>query len=134
MGIEAQDDHSLRYRRQRRKSGPSRREYPAPALIAWTIDQALATPGINHVIVSTDSKEISSGAQSAGAEVPFLRPDELNGSIIGKFQVWQHALEACEKLISNSSGAFVNLDYTNPLRDGAGISAAIQQFQTSGEQ
>jgi len=103
-------------------------------LIAWTIDQALATPGINHVIVSTDSKEISSGAQSADAEVPFLRPDELNGSIIGKFQVWQHALEACEKLFSNSSGAFVNLDCTNPLRDGAGISAAIQQFQTSGEQ
>ncbi len=46
-------------------------------LIAWSIEQALATPGIDRVVVSTDSKEIAAVARAAGAETPFLRPDYL---------------------------------------------------------
>ncbi len=100
-------------------------------LIVWSIEQALATPEINRVIVSTDSEEIATIAQNAGADVPFARPEELAGPTIGKFQVWQHALAACEAHYSETYDAFVDLDCTNPLRDVSDISAAINQFWQS---
>ena len=65
-------------------------------LIAWSIEQALACPEINRVIVSTDDKRIADVAVQYGAEVPFLRPPELAGDQVGKWEVWRHALEFCE--------------------------------------
>ncbi|MDC0601534.1 SDR family oxidoreductase [Aliiglaciecola sp.] len=98
-------------------------------LIVWSIEQAIATPEISRVVVSTDSPEIAKIAKSAGAEVPFLRPQHLSNSEAGKFQVWQHALEACEKEYNEKYNFFVDLDCTNPLRDVDDISAAISQFK-----
>ena len=66
-------------------------------LIVWSIEQALATPGIDRVVVSTDSEEIAAVARVAGAETPFIRPDYLSTSEAGKFDVFKHALESCEK-------------------------------------
>jgi CMP-N-acetylneuraminic acid synthetase len=98
-------------------------------LIAWSIEQAKATPEIGRVVISTDSPTIVEAARAAGAEVPFLRPAELSGPTIGKFQVWQHALKACETEYGERFEAFVDLDCTNPLRDPSDISAAIAQFR-----
>jgi CMP-N,N'-diacetyllegionaminic acid synthase len=98
-------------------------------LIAWSIEQALATPEIDRVIVSTDSDEIATAARNAGAEVPFLRPDSIAGPSVGKFQVWQHALEACEAHYQDDYEILIDLDCTNPLRDPADISALIKQFR-----
>jgi CMP-N,N'-diacetyllegionaminic acid synthase len=100
-------------------------------LIVWSIEQALATPEIDRVVVSTDSDEIATTARAAGAEVPFLRPDSIAGSSVGKFQVWQHALEACETRYQESYEILVDLDCTNPLRDPADISALVAQFRAS---
>lgn len=100
-------------------------------LIAWTIEMALETPEIDRVVVSTDSEQIAEVARNAGAEVPFLRPEELAGPEVGKFQVWQHALSACEKYYREKYEIFVDLDCTNPLRDVDDISNAIAQFRNS---
>jgi CMP-N,N'-diacetyllegionaminic acid synthase len=102
-------------------------------LIAWSIGQALATPEICRVVVSTDSPAIAEAAKAAGAEVPFLRPAELSGPTIGKFQVWQHAVRECERIFSERYDAYVDLDCTNPLRDVRDISAAIAQFKDGRE-
>jgi CMP-N,N'-diacetyllegionaminic acid synthase len=98
-------------------------------LIAWSIEQALATPEIDRVVVSTDSKEIAEVALKYNAEVPFLRPDHLANATAGKFQVWQHAVEHVENHYNETYEFMVDLDCTNPLRDVADISAAIQQFR-----
>jgi CMP-N,N'-diacetyllegionaminic acid synthase len=98
-------------------------------LIAWSIAQAQATPEIDRVVVSTDSEDIAAAARAAGAEIPFMRPAELSGSAIGKFQVWQHALGVCESHYRETYDVFVDLDCTNPLRDPSDISGAIQQFR-----
>lgn len=98
-------------------------------LIAWSIDHALTTPEIDRVVVSTDSEKIAETARAAGADVPFLRPENLAGPAIGKFQVWQHALSACEAHYNETYELFVDLDCTNPLRDPADISAAIAQMR-----
>jgi CMP-N-acetylneuraminic acid synthetase len=100
-------------------------------LIAWSIEQARATPEIGRLVVSTDSAAIAEAARAVGAEVPFLRPAELSGSAVGKFQVWQHALAACEAHYGERYELVVDLDCTNPLRDPSDISAAIAQFRAS---
>jgi CMP-N,N'-diacetyllegionaminic acid synthase len=98
-------------------------------LIAWSIEQALQTPEIDHVAVSTDSMAIAEAAQQAGADVPFLRPDSLSGPHVGKFDVWKHALDACEEFYGETCDIYVDLDCTSPLRDPSDISAAIRLFR-----
>jgi CMP-N,N'-diacetyllegionaminic acid synthase len=98
-------------------------------LISWSIEQARATPEIDIVVVSTDSDAIASASLAAGAEVPFLRPSSLSGSTVGKFQVWQHALQACESHYGTEFECLVDLDCTNPLRDPEDISASIAKFR-----
>lgn len=97
-------------------------------VIAWSIEHALATPEINRVVVSTDSSDIAKVAENAGAEVPFMRPAVLSQSHTGKFDVWKHALSACETHYQEHYDAYVDLDCTSPLRKPADISAAIFQF------
>jgi CMP-N,N'-diacetyllegionaminic acid synthase len=100
-------------------------------LIAWTIEAALKTPEIDKVIVSSDSKNILSIAREYGAETPFLRPDFLSDSKVGKFDVWKHALDSCEKFYNEEYEIFVDLDCTNPLRDVTDISNVIKQLRAS---
>jgi CMP-N,N'-diacetyllegionaminic acid synthase len=100
-------------------------------LIAWSIEQAKACSEINRVVVSTDSEAIADIARKYGAEVPFIRPAELANDLAGKWEVWQHALNACEKHYSEPIDIFVDLDCTSPLRDVEDISMAIAQFKKS---
>jgi CMP-N,N'-diacetyllegionaminic acid synthase len=100
-------------------------------LIAWSIEQALACPEIDRVVVSTDSPAIAEAARAAGAETPFMRPTELANDTAGKWEVWQHALTACEAHYGAPVDLFVDLDCTSPLRDVDDISKAIAQFRAS---
>lgn len=100
-------------------------------LIAWSIEQALAAPEVDRVVVSTDSPEIAAAARQAGAETPFVRPEYLSNNEAGKFQVWQHALATCETHYGETFDFFLDLDCTNPLRNVSDISAAIKQFRES---
>jgi CMP-N,N'-diacetyllegionaminic acid synthase len=101
-------------------------------MIAWSIEQALACPEITRVVVSTDSSEIAEVARQHGAEVPFMRPPELANDSAGKWEVWQHALRACEQHYKEPIDLFVDLDCTSPLRDVEDISKAIAHFRSSG--
>jgi CMP-N-acetylneuraminic acid synthetase len=98
-------------------------------LIVWSIEQALATPEINRVVVSTDSEAIAKVAREAGAETPFVRPDNLSTSEAGKFDVFKHALASCETHYGEEYEFYLDLDCTNPLRDVSDISACIAQFR-----
>jgi CMP-N,N'-diacetyllegionaminic acid synthase len=101
-------------------------------LIAWSIEQAKACPEISRVVVSTDSEAIADVARDYGADVPFLRPDVLAGDTAGKWNVWQHALEACERHYGAPVDIYVDLDCTSPLREVDDISRAIAQFVSAG--
>ena len=99
-------------------------------LIAWSIEQAKACPAINRVVVSTDSENIAATARQYGADVPFMRPASLASDTAGKWSVWQHALEACERHYQEPVDIYVDLDCTSPLRDVEDISRAITQFRS----
>jgi CMP-N,N'-diacetyllegionaminic acid synthase len=98
-------------------------------LIVWSIEQALATKEIDKVVVSTDSYEIAKIAREAGAETPFIRPECLSNSEAGKFAVFKHALESCEKYYEEKYEIYVDLDCTSPLRDVSDISSCIKKFK-----
>jgi CMP-N,N'-diacetyllegionaminic acid synthase len=100
-------------------------------LIAWSIEYALRSAEFDRVAVSTDSEEIASVARAAGADVPFLRPAELARADSGKFQVWQHALAACERHYGERYETYVDLDCTNPLIDDDDIRRTLAQFRAS---
>jgi CMP-N,N'-diacetyllegionaminic acid synthase len=99
-------------------------------VIAWAIETALKAPEISQVVVSTDSMAIAEAARAAGADVPFMRPPELAHSETGKFQVWQHALTACEQNSGVHYDLFVDIDCTNPLIEPHDISNAIARFRS----
>ncbi|GAB2924952.1 pseudaminic acid cytidylyltransferase [Rheinheimera gaetbuli] len=69
-------------------------------MIAWSIEAALASGCFDHVIVSTDDAEIAKIAQHYGAEVPFIRPEELSDDYTGTGLVVKHACEWVERNIA----------------------------------
>ena len=61
-------------------------------LIAYSIEQALRTPAISRVIVSTDDAEIGAVAQQYGAEVVW-RPAEISGDTASSESALLHVLD-----------------------------------------
>lgn len=94
-------------------------------LIAHTIAQALACPGIDAVYVSTDSPLIADVARQTGAQVPFIRPAELATATAPKIPVVQHLVESVEH-DGTKIGRIVDLDPTSPLREIADIQACLE--------
>lgn len=105
--------------------GKNMRSMLGRPLITYTIEQALAVPGIEGVYVSTDSPEIAAIAERAGARILGLRPAHLATDQAAKIPVIEHLVGEVE-----ASGVaverVVDLDPTSPLRDIADITAAIE--------
>jgi N-acylneuraminate cytidylyltransferase len=97
-------------------------------LVAWSIQQALATSTISRVIVSTDSESIADVARSYGAEVPGLRPDCLAGDETPTDLVLIDALQRWCPL--HSDDLVVLLQPTSPLRFPASIAKAVETLVT----
>ncbi len=91
------------------KGVPRKNIYPVAGkpLIAHVIETALkAKDCFYKIIVSTDDEEIADISRQYGAEVPFLRPDELAADTAASLPVIQHAARYIEKLDN------VRLDWT----------------------
>ncbi len=96
-------------------------------LIAWSIERAVSSKYLDKVIVSTDDNEIAAIAKQYGAEVPFLRPDELAGDTTPMIDVVGHAITYYEK--ENAEFDYVALlEPTSPLRKENDIDNAIVQL------
>lgn len=94
-------------------------------LIAWTIEQALASKQAEAVFVSTDSADIAEVALQFGAQVPFVRPAELATSSAAKLPVIQHLVHWVEAHHGPVSRV-LDLDPTSPLRDVEDIHRCAQ--------
>ena len=95
-------------------------------LVAWTIEAALQSCGLERVIVSTDDKEIADVAQQWGAEVPFMRPAELAQDVSSHISVVTHAIRWLEECDHYYPDYVMLLQPTSPLRTTEDIDAAIQ--------
>jgi CMP-N,N'-diacetyllegionaminic acid synthase len=96
-------------------------------LIAYTIETALASSLLNDTIISTDAENIATIAKSFGANVPFMRPNDLATDTASKWPVFIHALESYEKMYGVTVDYLVDMDVTVPLKNAADINGAIQK-------
>lgn len=69
------------------------KQFYGKPMIAWSIEAARSSGLFEHVIVSTDDAEIAEVAKQYGAEVPFMRPDELSNDHVGTTAVIAHATQ-----------------------------------------
>lgn len=84
-------------------------------LIAWTIEAARKSRLLTRVILSTEDEEIATVGKHWGAEVPFLRPQELAEDTTPTLPVLQHAVRECERQ-DGAYDAVCLLQPTAPLR------------------
>ena len=69
------------------------KEFNGKPMISWPIKMALSSGLFDHVIVSTDDKEIADISIKYGAEVPYIRPPELSDDYSHTEQVMVHAIK-----------------------------------------
>ena len=94
-------------------------------LIAYAITAARAANLFDRIIVSTDSEVTRDIAVYYGAEVPFLRPQELATSVSPDIEWIKHALSQ----LVDTYDCFSILRPTSPFRQPETIQRAWQQFQ-----
>jgi CMP-N-acetylneuraminic acid synthetase len=104
------------------------KELDGMPLIAYTIKAAIAS-NLTHVIVSTDSQTIADTAVNYGANVPFLRPDNLATDTSSSMPVAIHGLLEMEKLHNCQYDAVMLLQPTTPFRTTEDINNAISLLQ-----
>ncbi len=66
-------------------------------MIAYSIEAAIESGCFDKVIVSTDDHEIAEVAKEYGAEVPFMRPQNIADDYATTMDVIQHAVQWCEQ-------------------------------------
>ncbi|WP_423607177.1 cytidylyltransferase domain-containing protein [Sphingomonas sp. MS122] len=96
------------------------REIAGKPLIAWTIQAALAAPGVDAVVVSTEDEEIAAVSREWGADVPFMRPAELAADETPGIDPVLHAID-----VLPSYDAVLLLQATSPLRGVADIEGIL---------
>jgi pseudaminic acid cytidylyltransferase len=74
------------------------KQFAGMPMIAHAITSAKASGLFDHVIVSTDDKEIAEIARQWGAETPFDRPANLADDHTPTVPVIAHAVRACQDL------------------------------------
>jgi N-acylneuraminate cytidylyltransferase len=111
--------------------GKNIRKLGGKPLIGWAIETALKVDRISRVIVSTDSEEIAQISREMGAEVPFMRPDELAGDSSPEWEVWRHALNwlSEEPVEKRKVDGLVVVPPTAPLRRLSDINACIDEYE-----
>ena len=90
-------------------------------LFAFSIIAAKMMPSVSRVIISTDSKEY-------GAEVPFLRPNEISGDKSTDFDLFLHALNWFKEYENFIPEHLLHLRPTTPLRDPQIMEEAVKLF------
>ena len=69
------------------------KDFCGQPIIAYSIQVAKNSGLFDRIIVSTDDEEIAEVSRQYGAEIPFMRPQELADDYTGTNAVMKHALE-----------------------------------------
>lgn len=96
-------------------------------LLAWSIIQAVYTPEIDDVYVSSDSDEILAIAENYGAK-RIKRPEAIAGDTAASESAVEHAL----KNIGTPVGTIIMLQATSPLRKPDDLRKALMEFELKG--
>jgi len=95
-------------------------------LITRVINHAKASGVIDVILVTTDDKEIADIALKSGAEVPFIRPDNLAEDLSTTEETLQHALLTYEDMNKLHFDLCVFLTATDIFRDPIWIKKGVE--------
>lgn len=96
-------------------------------LLAYSIEAALDSGMFNTVFVSTDSEQYAQIARQYGADVPFLRSEEIAGDHASSWDAVREAVGQYEKL-GQRFDTIALLQPTSPLRSADDIVKGYQLF------
>ncbi|MAG11617.1 MAG: N-acylneuraminate cytidylyltransferase [Parcubacteria group bacterium] len=102
------------------------KECAGKPLIQWTIEAAKKSALLDRFVVSTDDEEIGRIATACGADMPFVRPEELSTDSARGIDVAAHALQWANE----ESGPYdycLILQPTSPLRSVEDIDECIRK-------
>ena len=95
-------------------------------LISFSVAAALQSELVTRTIVTTDDEEIAEVSRRYGAEIPFLRPDELAQDQTTDLPVFQHALTWLAEHEAYHPDVVVQLRPTSPVRPTGCVDDAIR--------
>lgn len=79
----------------KRIPGKNIKMFAGKPLIAYSIEAAKESGLFDKIIISTDSEEVAEVAKSYGADVPFIRPQDLSNDFVGTRPVTNHGIKYC---------------------------------------
>lgn len=100
-------------------------------LLVYSIEAALKSGEFLKVHVSTDSELYADIAREYGADIPFLRPEELATDEAGTWDVVRYVIKEYEKIGQNFD-TIALLQPTSPLRKAEDIKAAYRIYEEKG--
>lgn len=100
-------------------------------MIAWSIRAAISSQCFDRIIVSTDDDEIAKVAKAYGAEVPFVRPNELSDDHTGTIPVVAHAV-AWHNAQGIAATEVCCLYATAPFIQASDVQRGLEILQSSG--
>ena len=80
------------------------------------------------IVVSTDSNEYANIAKKYGAEVPFLRPNNISGDLSSDFEFIDHCVKWLKTNENYTCDIILQLRPTSPTRKIEDINKALQLF------
>ena len=95
-------------------------------LIAYSISASLSAELVERTIVTTDDPEIAEIARGYGADLPFMRPEELAQDDTRDLPVFQHALTWLKEQEGYQPDLVVQLRPTSPFRPPGLIDKAVK--------
>lgn len=99
-------------------------------LLAYSIEAAKSSRYVTRVIVSTDDDEIASVAHELGAEVPFVRPDDLADDFATSEVALKHAVEWLRDNEGYETDIVVYLQITDLFRTPLMIDQCVEALLT----
>ena len=107
----------------KRIPGKNTKMFCGKPIIQYSIDAARDSGVFDRIVVSTDSEEIADVARNCGADVPFIRPEELSGDYTTTAPVLAHAIQHLQKAgnpIEFACGIYATAPFVqaSDLRDG----------------
>ena len=97
------------------------------SLVARSVQAALASRGVERVVVSTDDDAIAAEAQAHGADV-VRRPADLSGDTVSSESALLHALETLDEQ-GPLPARLVFLQCTSPFTSGAQIDQVLAALE-----
>ena len=109
------------------KGVPNKNLHPllGKPLIAYSIEQAVASGLFGAIAVSSDSDDILTVAAHYGADYLVRRPPDLASDTAPKLPAIRHCALEAERMAGCQYDVFVDLDATSPLRLPEDIAGAI---------